>query len=333
MKNITKVGLSALAGALAITSVNAGEMTISGSMEASYTKGSGYLTTGNPLGMDKELSITGSGELDNGTTVSYKQTVGDAFAFNDSELVFGNVLGMADVALTSTGSPISAIDDVTPTAFEEANALIGSIDDVNGMDGTYGIRVTMSDVMGTGFKVDAMYTPDAGSGDAQADNGTSGETGGTSGDGEEITITGSVPMVEGLSVGVGYYDQDTATVRHRCIRTREGTGYIKYSTGPVSLGYQKGVVENTSGGAETQYDNQYYGISYKVSDDLSLSYNEMESRKSNDSTDIEQDFDSISLSYSMGGMTIGIADADVSNASYTSGRTQDETSVSLSIAF
>ena len=40
--------------------------------------------------------------------------------------------------MTSTGSPISAIDDVTPTAFEEANALLGSIDDVNGMDGTYG---------------------------------------------------------------------------------------------------------------------------------------------------------------------------------------------------
>ena len=146
MKNITKVGLSALAGALAITSVNAGEMTISGSMEASYTKGSGYVTTGNPLGMDKELSVTGSTELDNGTTVSYKQTITDAMAFNDSELVFGNVLGMATVAMTSTGSPISAIDDVTPTAFEEANALIGSIDDVNGMDGTYGIRVTMADV-------------------------------------------------------------------------------------------------------------------------------------------------------------------------------------------
>ena len=70
MKNITKVGLSALAGALAITSVNAGEMSISGSMEASYTKGRGYQTTGNPLGMDKELSVTGSGELDNGLNVS-----------------------------------------------------------------------------------------------------------------------------------------------------------------------------------------------------------------------------------------------------------------------
>ena len=59
----------------------------------------------------------------------------------------------------------------------------------------------------------------------------------------------------------------------------------------------------------------------------------MESRKSTDGTDIDQDFDSISVSYTMGGMTIGIADADVSNASYTSGRAQDETSISLSIAF
>ena len=334
MKNITKVGLSALAGALAITSVNAGEMSISGSMEASYTKGSGYLTTGNPLGMDKELSVTGSGELDNGTTVSYKQTITDAMAFNDSELKFGNVLGMMDVAMTSTGSPISAIDDVTPTAFEEANALIGSIDDVNGMDGTYGIRVTMADVMGTGFKVDAMYTTDVGSGDAQADNGTSGETGGTSGDGQEITITGSVPMVEGLDVGVGYYTQDTdATVTTGNYGQDEGTAYIKYSTGPVSVGYQRGVVSIQGATSETAYDNRMIGISYKISDDLSVSYNELESRKSNMGTDIDQEFDSISVSYSMGGMTIGIADADVSNASYTSGRTQDETSISLSVAF
>ena len=336
MKNITKVGLSALAGALAITSVNAGEMSISGSMEASYTKGSGYLTTGNPLGMDKELSVTGSGELDNGTTVSYKQTITDAMAFNDSELVFGNVLGTtATVAMTSTGSPISAIDDVTPTAFEEANALIGSIDDVNGMDGTYGIRVTMADVMGTGVKVDAMYTTEVGSGDAQADNGTSGEQGLTADDGKEITITGSVPMVDGLDVGLGYYTQDgKSAVTTGAYGQDEGTYYVKYATGPVSLGYQKGVVTNYTGGAEeTQFTNNYYGISYKVSDSLSVSYNEMDSRKVVGGTDVEQDFDSISLSYTVGGMTIGVADAEVSNAGYTSGRTADETSISMSIAF
>ena len=59
MKTLTKVGLSALAGALAVTSANAGEMSLSGSMVASYSKGSGYHTTGNPLAMDKELSVTG----------------------------------------------------------------------------------------------------------------------------------------------------------------------------------------------------------------------------------------------------------------------------------
>ena len=334
MKNITKVGLSALAGALAITSANAGEMSLSGSMEASYTKGSGYVTTGNPLGMDKELSITGSGELDNGTTVSYKQTVGDSFGFNDSEIVFGGVLGMADVALTSTGSPISAIDDVTPTAFEEANALLGSIDDVNGMDGTYGIRVTMADVMGSGFKLDAMYSSDVGSGDAQADNGSSGETGGTSDSGTEVTITGSVPMVEGLDVGVGYYEQETDSVSTSgTYHADEGTAYIKYSTGPVSVGYQRGVVVNSAGSEETQYKNEYIGISYKISDDLSVSYNEIEARKRTNGTDVTQDFDSISLSYSMGGMTLNIADSDVSNSSYTKGRAVDATSVSLAIAF
>jgi hypothetical protein len=255
-------------------------------------------------------------------------------AFNDSELVFGNVMGMMDVAMTSTGSPISAIDDVTPTAFEEANALIGSIDDVNGMDGTYGIRVTMADLLGSGFKVDAMYTTDVGSGDAQSDNGTSGELGGTSGDGTEITITGSVPMVEGLDVGVGYFNSDTeAKVTTGNYGQDEGTAYIKYSTGPVSVGFQRGVVEVQGATSSTLYDNEMIGISYKISDDLSVSYNELESRKSQRGTDIDQEFDSISLSYSMGGMTICIADADVSNASYTSGRTMDETSVSLSIAF
>ena len=75
------------------------------------------------------------------------------------------------------------------------------------------------------------------------------------------------------------------------------------------------------------------GISYKVSDDLSVSYNELESRKSSRGTDIDQKFDSISVSYSMGGMTINLADSDVSNASYSSGRGVDATSVSLAIAF
>ena len=336
MKNITKVGLSALAGALAFTSVQAGSMSISGSMEGSYTKKGGHNTSSQPLGMDKELSITGSGELDNGVGVAYKQTTTDALAFSDSELVFTGVpmLGDASIALTSTGSPISAIDDVTPTAFEEANAAVGSIDDVNGSDGTYGIRYTLADAFGSGVKVDAMYFFQHGAGDANADNGTASADNGKE-EGYEITLQGSVPMVDGLSLGAGYakLDKSAESVANADdMDTHEGTMYAKYSVGALSVGVQRGVVA-IAGANDQSFDSTYLGISYAVSDNLSLSYNEIESEKSQEGTFVEQDMDSISLSYTMGGMTIGIVDAEADNAAYNVGRTQSARSVSMSIAF
>ena len=333
MKNITKLGLSALAGTLAATSVNAGDMSLSGSMEATYTTGGGYSTVGNPLGMDKELSVTGSGELDNGWAISYKQTITDAMAFNDSEMVV-DTGSFGTIALTSTGSPISAIDDVTPTAFEEANALVGSMDDVNGGDGSYGIRWTLSDIMGSGMKADVMYFPKQGSGDATADNGTSGDSAGD--DAWEYTLTGSIPMLPGLSFGAGYVDltKDLDQVSTSDdIGQDEGTAYLKYAYGPVTVGYQVGAVSGKAAGS-ADYKNTYVGISYQVSDDFSVSYNEITSNKMPDQgASVEQDFDSISLSYSMGGMTLSLADSDCGNCSYTSARSTSATSVSMAVAF
>jgi outer membrane protein OmpU len=335
MKNITKVGLSALAGALAFTSVQAGEMSLSGSMEATFTKKSGS-NTAQPLGMDKELSVTGSGELDNGVGVAYKQSITDAMAYNDSELVFTNVpmFGDASIALTSTGSPISAIDDVTPTAFEEANAAVGSVDDVNGSDGTYGIRYTLADAFGTGVKVDAMYFFEHGAGDANADNAAASAEGGNE-DGYEITLQGSVPGVDGLSLGAGYAllnksDKEDAALSGA--DQQEGTIYAKYSVGGFSLGAQKSIVDQAAKNNVT-FDTEYYGISYAVSDNLSLSYNEIDATKESEAGEIEQDLESISISYTMGGMTIGILDADSSNDSYSSGSSKSARSVSMSIAF
>ena len=80
------------------------------------------------------------------------------------------------------------------------------------------------------------------------------------------------------------------------------------------------------------YKNTYMGISYAVSDDLSVSYNSTESRRLSAGW-LEQDWDSISASYSMGGMTINVADSDCGNCSYNSGRKIDETTVSMTIAF
>jgi len=146
MTNIKKIGFSALAGALAITSAHAGAISVSGEMEVSYTKGGGYAQdTGNRIGQANTLTFEGAGELDNGITVAYKRTTTDSFAADDSELVFGNILG-GTLSIHSTGSPLDGIDNMTPTAHNDAEGMVGSINDVSGANGDFGIRYTLADV-------------------------------------------------------------------------------------------------------------------------------------------------------------------------------------------
>ena len=332
MTNIKKIGLSALAGALAMTSAHAGALSVSGSMEVSYTKGSNE-TTSNPLGQATDITLAASTELDNGVTVAYKNTSSDTTLTGDSELVFGNILG-GTLAMTSTGSPVSAIDNKTPTAWKDANDQAGSITDVNGSDGTFGIRYTLSDVGGSGVKLDYMYFPVHGTGDGVGDEGFSGGGHGNK-DAHEITLTGAVPGIEGLNIGAGYYNGNYDLAAASEQDKHEGTAYATYAYGPITVGYQVGGV-GAQGSNPTGYKNTYAGISYAISDDLSISYSNIESRKTNQSGSgdaTEQDLDSISLSYSMGGMTINVVDADCSNCSYTANKSQNERALTLAIAF
>jgi len=333
MKNIKKIGLSALAGALAITSAHAGAISVTGNMEVSYTKGGGQTTTGNPLGQANDLTFAGSGELDNGVTVAYSRSVTDGFAADDSELVFGNILG-GTIAFQSTGSPLDGIDNKTPTAFRDAEGATGSINDVTGANGDFGIRYTLDDVGGTGFKIDYNWVPTHGSGDATGDEGYAVGAVGAK-DAHDIAITGSVPGIEGLSIGAGYakknYDLTTGYMQ----KYDAGTVYATYAVGGITVGYQVGAVGH-QGTAPNAYKNNYLGVSYAVSDDLSISYNNTESKKMGGAhgfQTVEQDWDSISLSYVMGGMTINIADSDCGNCSYTSAKKETERTVSVTIAF
>ncbi len=338
MRKTMKIGLSALAGALAMTSVNAGEMSLSGSIEASYTTGSGYVTTGGQrLGMDKELTVKGSAELDNGTAVNYKQTITDAMAFNDSEIAFVTD-GWGTITIGSAGAPISGIDNVTPTAYEEAEAgLTTGLDDVNGADGDMGIRYTLADIGGTGFKFDAFITSEHGSADANADNAGSGEQYNNNGAAYEWVITGDAPGIEGLAMGIGYAkleveNTDTQTVKPSDVDNDEGTAYLTYANGPFKVGYQKSAVN--IGSTNTLHKTDYYSVSYAATDNLSVSYSVTEAQRTKtDGLQQNQDMDGISIAYTMGGMTISVADNDCSDCSYTAGRSEDYQTMSVAVAF
>ena len=72
MTNLKKIGLTALAGSLVATSAFAGAISVSGGAKVSYTAktGSSDAVNGSRWGFQKLMSFTGSGELDNGNSVS-----------------------------------------------------------------------------------------------------------------------------------------------------------------------------------------------------------------------------------------------------------------------
>jgi hypothetical protein len=192
-----------------------------------------------------------------------------------------------------------------------------------------------------------MYFPTVGAGDAATDEGTSGTTNQYYEDSYEVVLSGNVPMVDGASFGLGYATADT-TVTSRGDR-EEGTAYVNYSYGPVTLGAQVGVVAfdiktQTAAAADVAwYKNTYYGISYAINDNLSVSYQNNESQKhtKTDGTDIEdgslgtsvlQESDGFSVAYTLGGMTISYVDNNHDNESYGS-TSKDYRQIVIGVAF
>ena len=95
---ITKI-LVALAFLVRVSTANAGEITVTGSMEATYHTES-ETTTGNPIGMDRELKFAGSTELDNGLQFLCSRYI-DSLAFGNTHRV-RNIAGMQQFTLVLT---------------------------------------------------------------------------------------------------------------------------------------------------------------------------------------------------------------------------------------
>ena len=84
------IGVTALAGTLAyVSAAQAGSMAVTGSAVLTYVQKDSKEMTGNPLGMSKDLTFKGSGELDNGWTVSVMHDLTDAAAWASSSLSIG----------------------------------------------------------------------------------------------------------------------------------------------------------------------------------------------------------------------------------------------------
>ena len=337
MNKLTKVGVSALCGSLAaLSAANAGEMTVSGGVDMSWIS-MDQTNTGNPIGMGSNVSFTGTGELDNGWGVKFAVDAKNTLAYSSANVTV-TVPALGDLLISQglSGTGINRMDDITPTAWEEAyGAGLGSgVDRVSGGAAGAGIEITPTDLMPSGIVTRFHWSPDVGGSNA-TDKGT-GANESVTGAGYDITLTASGDATpDGLKIYGGFshidQEQNSTTVNDDIT---EWTAGVEYAVGRFTLGYQYSEEENGKT-LTTGYDNTGYGIVFAINDDLSIGYNNYESEQQGSSGGNTLEASSFQIAYSSGGLSVRIAEQDVENKNYaTAAANQREgTTVSVALAF
>lgn len=332
--NIKKIGLTALAGSLAMFAANAGELTVTGNSSASFVTKShdGSAQTGsqvgNPMGMDTRITFSGSGELDNGFTTSFYVTD----EINGTRMYSGEVaLGMGDLGTISLNQGAGnvgadAIDDETPRAYEEADDKIST--NFRGLANPQGAgnMIKYTNTLG-------MVNLNLGFRSGGGSNNAVGVTGGNS----ENVYTGALTSspIDGLTVGAGYSNVEKDTGKDD-----EGyAGFVKYAFGPVTVGAQRNKTTSSRGTPSDTVPSAAEGnqvsIAFNVNENLSISYSDgsIDHFGTGVTADVEEDFSALNISYTMGGMTIAAQMAEADNADGTLNANEEATEIVLSLAF
>ena len=336
MNKLTKIGASALCGSLAaISAANAGDLTVTGGVDMSWISLDDEVT-GNPLGMGSNLTFAGSGELDNGWSVALSVAHLNANGYSNTNVTVG-VPGLGDFRISQgvSGSGICRMDDLTPNVWEEAwgTGLGTGIDKVAGASGGAGIEWTPE---GTpdGLTARVLYSPDPGS--KSGDKASAGVSGNQSKSGWDITLeaTSDVTGVDGLTVygGISSVEQYVNATTFNGDKDEKTVG-AKYAMGAWTIGYQWSEEDTGRATGTTQYNNDAYGITFQVNDDLSIGYNHYESEA--EGAAVTAEVSSIQIAYSMGGASIRLAEASADNMKYqtTAAFDRDATTLSVSLAF
>jgi outer membrane protein OmpU len=270
MNKLKKVGLSALAGSLAMMSASVADVTVGGSGEVTYTSEGGDDTSnGNPWGVSQTISFTGTGELDNGISYKFYTEMAGVDMTSDSSYVQFDAGDMGKFGIDQGVGQygIGTIALSIPTAYEEADHAVGLLAD--GLDVTGDVQTLgyINNMMGVDVNIE--INPNHG-------NATKSEAGGHSGSGAlstgsnmNIAIKYAIPEVDGLELRVGASETDITNAGAE--DDSEWTAAIRYVMGPVSMGYQESGIQ--SGTAATAGENvQAFGIAFNVNDSLSISY-------------------------------------------------------------
>ena len=306
MDKLKKVGLTALGTALVSSASVAGDMAVTGSAIMSFA-GNNNENSGNGWSMSDTMSFSGSGDLDNGWSVTFSHAIDNGS--NDANSIAIDMGDMGSLTFAGKGGsgPVAANDDKVPTANEEsyANTAGTKTAAANGAAGDSGFNYTLPEMVDS-LAMEVYYLPSA--------------AGTTSSFEYGLTYTG----IENLTVGYAGGDNEvTAT------NTIESANlYATFVMDSFTIGAQRNETDKEAANGDSDFTG--VGVSYAVSDELSISYGNSTVEHENTSL-VDQEANAISFSYVSGGMTISGSMADVDNVGGTA--TVDNSGYELNVTF
>jgi len=311
-------------------SANAGSLDVTGGATATYTSLDGTVT-GNPFGMASAMTFTGNGELDNGSTFAL------TIAHTNKAAYTGSAISITTPTLgTFTydeggGTGLDRIDDMMPTAWEEVDGagLPMGLRTVAGAGGSADIEWNVGMGLPDGMNAYISYTPQA-DGSKNANKGVSGANAVNDGMGYDFVVTHSA-LTDGLNVfaGVSQIEQN-ATMGDRKAWAFGAT----YAISSITLGAQWSK-DDEPGADDQYYENQAYGVSFAVNDNLSISYglHDSDHVSASGTSTVSLEGQSLQVSYTVGGASIKFAESDVDNENYVSGTNREGRTIALTLAF
>ena len=319
MNKLTKVGLTALTTTLVASSAYAADLSVTGSASIAYT---GLDNTDNtsPYSMGDSINFVGSGELDNGMTVTFSYEL-DNGATDDMGITIGLADGLGTVKFS--GNSVRAggagtVQDIIPTAYtpvyENANETAGAVDN--------GLAVSTSGENQTGMWGYANSV--AGLDFSIGFNPTNSTTTASLNPGSETSIGLSYNApVEGLRVVAGFMSDDNIS--------DNSTYGVSYSYGPVVVAYQKTEVDYDSAQGSADQDAEHMGISFAVNENLTISGGIQEVDITGST--LNEENSGIAVSYTMGSITLSAQRNKLENGSGTAANDVTANMVGLSFAF
>ena len=311
MNNLKKVGLTALGTALVASSAQAADFSMSATSQITLA-GADNGNKGNGWSMSDSISFSASGEMDNGYTVTHSiELDGSAgVGFNALAIDTGDMGKLTFVGGSST-SVMGVWDDLTPSANEESwgAGYAGTPDTpANGSAITHNIFTYDYTVM-DGVAIKASYVPSH----------TTGAVEGSVDYGVKFTPS----AIDGLDVYAAMGENNDAANSADVSMMA-----VNYASGPLSVGYQ--VNETDFGTGSSDEDFTAVGVSYALTDDLSVSVNTSVIDYEASSKD-DQEAQAISFSHTSGGMTISGTYGKMDNVAGTS--TADNSAYELNFKF